>query len=297
MARLPSPDVEQWVLRYARSEPELGQFSVAARLQEHGLQISASGVRAIWKRHNLETLYKRLEDLSRGRGEAGAALTELQSLRLDRARRRRQLHRREAPGQREGQGSDTAGLLLHAAAREFLAHGYKGASLKEIGERAGLLPGSLYHYFRSKEDLLTQVHHAGFVQLNEALDEALAGREDPLDRFRSACRAHVELLVSGNALAAFTGTTLYVPDSRSLKKQMRRDRKEYEERFRRLIDALPLGPGVDRSLLRLGLFGALNWTRIWYRPGRREPSEIADEFVRIFARPAAGQAGHGGPDD
>jgi len=42
---------------------------------------------------------------------------------------------------------------------------------------------------------------------------------------------------------------------------------------------------IDRTLLRLMLLGALNWTRVWYRPGKQKPGAIAQQWVKeIFAR-------------
>ena len=57
-----------------------------------------------------------------------------------------------------------------------------------------------------------------------------------------------------------------------------------EARFRELISALPLPTDVDRTLLRLTLLGAVNWTRIWYRPGKRTPAEIAHHLVNKILR-------------
>ena len=58
----------------------------------------------------------------------------------------------------------------------------------------------------------------------------------------------------------------------------------YEERFRAMIAALPLPDEVDQTLLRLTLFGALNWTRVWYQPGRKTPAEIARHLVHTVMR-------------
>jgi AcrR family transcriptional regulator len=173
-------------------------------------------------------------------------------------------------------------LLLDVAADEFRCHGYKGAVLKEIASKAGILPGSLYHYFRSKEDLLTQVHHASFTELNLAVDAALKGLTDPTERLRAACRKHLELLLSGNPLSRFAGVRLFVPTDGPLNARMIGDRDAYEKRFRRLVTAVPLPPRVDPSLLRLGLLGALNWSQVWYKPGQKSPGAIADELVGIF---------------
>ena len=51
-----------------------------------------------------------------------------------------------------------------------------------------------------------------------------------------------------------------------------------------MIAVLPLPARVDRTLLRLTLLGALNWTLTWYRPGRSEPAEIARHLVNTLLR-------------
>jgi hypothetical protein len=65
----------------------------------------------------------------------------------------------------------------------------------------------------------------------------------------------------------------------SLQRRLNRQRDDYERRFRELIAALRIRPGIDRSLLRLMLLGALNWTRVWYRPGKLLPVDIARHWI------------------
>ncbi len=64
--------------------------------------------------------------------------------------------------------------------------------------------------------------------------------------------------------------------------QLQAERDHYENRLRALIDALPLRKGLDRTLLRLQLLGALNWTMLWYRPGGRTPGQIAANLVALL---------------
>ena len=73
--------VERAVLAHAFEHPEDGQARAAVALRSRGLRISQAGVRYIWRKHGLETTYKRLRALGgvatrrltgRAAGEAAA---------------------------------------------------------------------------------------------------------------------------------------------------------------------------------------------------------------------------------
>ena len=131
-----------------------------------------------------------------------------------------------------------------------------------------------------KEELFVSVHAEGFRRLHEVVDRGLEGKTDPWARLEAAVAAHLTELVGSTDVAAVTGASLFHMEGTHLQRRLNRQRESYEERFRKLIQALPLPADVDRSLLRLALLGAINWTRVWYRPGKRTPAEIAQHLVR-----------------
>ena len=55
-----------------------------------------------------------------------------------------------------------------------------------------------------------------------------------------------------------------------------------EQIFRDLVDALRVRHGVSKTLLRLQLLGALNWTSVWYRQGGADTGQIARHLVRVL---------------
>ncbi|PTN11220.1 winged helix-turn helix protein [Nitrosomonas aestuarii] len=59
------PYVEQAVVDMAYKYPSFGQHKVANELKLQGVTVSASGVRSIWLRHNLECFKKRLSALEK----------------------------------------------------------------------------------------------------------------------------------------------------------------------------------------------------------------------------------------
>jgi AcrR family transcriptional regulator len=265
-------------LALARERPEMGKVRAARELRGRGIRLSASAVHAIWTEHGLATSYDRL----RMRAGRRAVLSDSQQARLRRATISRRVTARAA-----GNGSAShprRDELLAAAAKVFSAKGYKGASLREICASAGILAGSMYHHFRSKEDLFVSLHAEGFRHLNEVVDRALEGEREPWARIEAAIGAHLAELVERSDVVAVTAASLFHTTRGRLQRRLNREREAYEDRFRKLIAVLPLPADVDRSLLRLTLLGAINWTRVWYRPGKRTPAQIAHHLVHKVLR-------------
>lgn len=282
--------VEAEILRLALVEPELGQAAVASRLQRAGLQISASGVRYIWQKHGLETAVKRLQALVVENDGDVRNLTLSQRRYLERGLLSTRLARGE--GAEEGGDDletgeadtlDRRSLILHAAAELFSEQGYDRTSIRDIAGKVGLLPGSVYHYFTSKDELYLAVHQEGFRTVMQRLKAAAAEGTDPWDGLRRAFTVHVECMVGSNlsAVQRLTGHSLAMTGHPSLLAKIRADRDAYEDEVKQLINALPLAVGVDRTLLRLLLLGAMNWVYVWYHEGKRTPEQIVAAMLAM----------------
>jgi len=259
----------------------MGKVRAARELRSRGIPLSPSRVHAIWKQNGLASSYQRLMSRRReGRSEK-SSLSDSQRALLQRARVSRRLIGSAAAGSSSHVRREQ---LMLAAARVLTAKGYEAASLREICAAAGILPGSLYYHFKSKEDLFVSLHAEGFRQLNEAVDTAIARERDPWVRLEAACAAHLTLLVGAEDVSLVGGTSLFHPARAPLQRRLNRDRDAYEERFRQMIAALRLPPDVDQTLVRLNLLGALNWTHNWYRPGRRSPQELSHHLVQKILR-------------
>ena len=275
-------EVETAILRIAREAPELGQAAVAGRLREAGLRISPSGVRYIWQRHDLETTAKRLQALMADSPEGMAALTENQRRLLERGKLTARLARGSRSDAANAEPLERARIILNAAAELFSAKGYDRTSIRDIARKAGLLPGSVYHHFASKEDLYVAVQQEGLKIVAARVREVAAKGRDPWERLRLACEVHVIGLVEGTAVDRLTGHNLAMIENQAILERIQPFRAAYEQVFREIIDALPLAPDTDRRVLRLMLLGAMNWVHIWYRKGSNTPADIADRMVDML---------------
>lgn len=171
--------------------------------------------------------------------------------------------------------------ILRAAARLFGTHGYAGTSMRDIAAAVGLLPGSLYYHFLSKEELIEEIFIAGTEVLSTAVQTAIAPLSDPWARLEQACVAHLETHLSASAVVTIiTAESLKSPPALRAKLVAHRDR--YEQIFVDLVAALDLPAEIDRSIYRLSLLSTLNAVDFWYRPGGRTLDDIARQIFRIY---------------
>jgi len=277
--------LEQAVLAFAREFPQVGQAKAADKLKKQGHAISASGVRYIWKKHNLETAYKRLISVMRTPDGAPAELSLRQREILKRGNASRRIARKAQRGlesERGDAGGDRRDQIILAAAELFVKRGYSGTSMRDIADRVGMLPGSFYHYYPSKEDLFVAIHREGFRRLMQNIRDSISGANDPWERLELACAEHINDLTAGDPISQVTATGLFSIYESGLQRRLRADRLNFEQLFRQLISELDLPDETDRSLFRLALLGSMNWTHVWYKTGKKTPAEIAMQLVGML---------------
>jgi len=173
--------------------------------------------------------------------------------------------------------------LLRAAARLFARSGFEATSMRDIAGEVGMIAGSMYYHFPSKDDLIAAVYARGVTQITEAVRAAIDSARAPWDRLEAACIAHLQELLAENAFArVMTADLSRLPPA--LRRRLVARRDAYEALFVEILDVLPLPAGTDRRLLRLHILGALNWTPTWYRAGGQPPAAIAGALVASLRR-------------
>ena len=207
--------------------------------------------------------------------------------------------------------SDKHGHILRAATRVFARHGFSDAQVADIAKEAGVAAGTVYLYFRSKDDLLATIFER---TMREAIAEgraALAGIADPIARLREIARQHLDRLGRDRDLAV-----VFQVELRRSTKHMERfsatQLREYLGILRSVIaDGQAAGafrPDVNPTLAAKIVFGALDETATnWMLTRRRyalaaEAGAVVDLLIGGLAAcpPAAARrpntrAGRSGP--
>jgi TetR/AcrR family fatty acid metabolism transcriptional regulator len=86
--------------------------------------------------------------------------------------------------------SDKRGLISRAAIEVFAEKGFHQARVSDVAARAGVADGTIYLYFRSKDDLLLSIFEDSMDLLLKGVQAALIGIPDPLEKLRIFIRYH-----------------------------------------------------------------------------------------------------------
>jgi AcrR family transcriptional regulator len=179
------------------------------------------------------------------------------------------------------EGSGRRRQILEVAAQLFARKGYRGTSMRDIGEQAGVLGGSLYHHIKSKEVLFVELHDGALDVAEERIASAIEAQTEPWARLLVACTTLLDIQLAPDSLTMpMMNDFREVPAPVRAQLIARRDR--FENLFRSLVDALPLSQHLDRSIYRNLLLSQLNNVADWYGSGRLSPADIAAQIVAIF---------------
>ena len=102
---------------------------------------------------------------------------------------------------RPGPDVDKRHLILEAATHVFAERGFFAAQVADIARRAGIASGTVYLYFRSKDDLLISLFDRTMQDAIRDGRDALDSVVDPTDRLRRIARLHLERLGRDRNLA------------------------------------------------------------------------------------------------
>lgn len=185
------------------------------------------------------------------------------------------------------EGASRRDIVIEAAAKQFAKHGYDATTMRNIASSTGILPGSMYYYFSSKEELFAAVHEKA---INHICDGVLGMINPALDawaRLEQASQGYLEAMLNSAVYASIIVTEFPRRRSRKLREKLISDRQRFEDIFVRIVDELPLRPEIDRSYWRLALLGMLAWTHVWYKPSGDPPSVVAKTLIDLLKNQTA----------
>ncbi len=185
-----------------------------------------------------------------------------------------------------GQPASRRDELLDLAATMFAERGLRATTVRDIADSAGILSGSLYHHFSSKEEMVDELLRGFLDWLFARYEEIVATEPNPLERLKGLFMASFEAIEDRHAQVV-----IYQDEAKRLMGQPRFAYVEDRNREQRKMWLALLNQGVDEGYFRPDIDVDLvyrfirdtTWVSVrWYEPGGPlTAEEVGRQYLSI----------------
>ena len=177
---------------------------------------------------------------------------------------------------------------IRAAASVFAENGFHGSSTRDIAERMGIKQGSLYYYFKSKEDALSEVCLYGMQDYAERMRSIAASDQPFAAKLTATVTSHLTRYREKNeALRVYNAERLYLPEEKRerLHELGSGYRQRLEDIFRRAIDNGEVRSGLDCKFAAQAVIGLCNaWGEHIVRDHDLDLFDVIDKCVDLLLK-------------
>ncbi|WP_211747747.1 TetR/AcrR family transcriptional regulator [Paenibacillus sp. Marseille-Q4541] len=178
-------------------------------------------------------------------------------------------------------------LILQGALKVFAENGYHRSQVSKIAKAAGVADGTIYLYFKRKEDILIHLFQEKLGELVSKFHESVAGTTDAVEALRMVCTIHYTELEKNPELAYVTQIEMRQSDL-ELRKEIGITLKPYIELIENiLLQGIENGQfrsNLNVKLVRNLIFGSMDEAvTSWLISGQKYSlRDQVDETLQFF---------------
>lgn len=178
-------------------------------------------------------------------------------------------------------------LIREAAAHLFRERGYAATSMRDLARAVRLEASSLYNHIGSKAGLLRDICFENAQHYLEAITEIEQLDGNAGEKVERLIRFHIRM-----ATEDLTSVMAFNDEWRHLEEphlsEFRQLRKNYESRFRRIIEqgmaAGDFKPG-NAHIVLYTLLSSIRWLHDWYKPGQAvSPEQLQRDIAQLLLK-------------
>jgi len=176
--------------------------------------------------------------------------------------------------------------IMRTAARIFAEKSYHSTSMRDISRATSVSLSGLYHYCKSKEELLFLIQDHCFARVLERLEQRIKGIEDPFEKLRILIDNHLSFFAANMAemkVLSHEAQSL----AGDLHQQVSTKKQRYAKLARKILREIQeqerINARIDLTVATYALFGMMNWIYNWYDPrGKLSVNQLVDNITRLF---------------
>lgn len=160
------------------------------------------------------------------------------------------------------------GRLLLGAAYLFHKQGYAKTTVRELAQFIGIQSGSLFHHFKTKDDILANVMEQTIIYNNACLQSAIEKSDQPEQRLKELIKAELQAISGDTGAAMAVLVYEWFALSPENQKKLLKLRNEYEGIWLNVIQILHDQGKIkhDPFIWRRLIGGSIAWTVTWFNP-------------------------------
>ena len=187
------------------------------------------------------------------------------------------------------------GKILRVAAYLFQQQGYTRTTVRDIATLVGIQSGSLFHHFKTKDEILLAIMYEAICYNTARLEHAIAQHTQVLEKIKALILAELQSINgdTGSAMAVlvFEWQTLTTAQQAPLLSM-----RDYYENIWLDVLAKAQAEGVIQHapfIWRRLVGGAIAWTVTWYKPsGSMSLDQLSEVLLQMGAGGTLSQRVH-----
>jgi AcrR family transcriptional regulator len=161
---------------------------------------------------------------------------------------------------------DQRARILAEAAGLFARHGYTATTMNDVAAACAVSKAALYHYFADKHDLLMHIAVEHVARLEQLVHDATQQHHDAAARLDALIRRFTAAYADAqNEHRVLTEDVKFLRDDE--RQRVAAAQKRVVAAFAEPVAALRPDLGAESTALAMLLFGMINWTFTWLKPG------------------------------
>ena len=177
-------------------------------------------------------------------------------------------------------------FILRSAAQIFADKSYHSTSMRDISRATNVSLAGLYHYCKSKEELLFLIQDNCFGRVLERLEEKLRNVGDPVAKLGIFIENHLSFFAANMA-----EMKVLSHEAASLQGDLHAHVSGRKDKYTRLATKIlrevherqEVKTEVNLTVATYALFGMMNWIYNWYDPkGKLKVNDLAQNLTRLF---------------
>lgn len=178
--------------------------------------------------------------------------------------------------------------ILEASLQLFHKQGYHGVTIDQIVQQAGTSKGGFYHYYKSKDELLYEIHDVFISYVIEKAEASYIQTSSPIEKLSAILHSFMKVFDMYKPYI-----TVFYEESTYLSEEYQNVINEKRDRYRKLIEQVieegqksgDFRKELPANIVTMSIIGMINWTYKWFKQnGPLTMAQITDIFKDLILR-------------